>query len=252
MRRISFLDDNYPVRTVYTGWRDTLTLPDWRVPEARSAHLTAFLGTPLSDTVFAEETHSSHVRAVTAPHRASEAAYDGAAGLKPGGCDALVTEVRGVLLCIWTADCLPLTLYDPMHHAAAMVHCGWRGIRGGIPQNTLIAMAERYGTDPGEVVAAIGPCICADCYEVGGELREQFSPGYSKEEIHQIFRGRGDGKYLLDLRRAVTMQLEQAGVIPDRVHDIGICTFEDRDYPSFRRERKTEKGKQILSGIVLL
>ena len=251
MRAIPTLDHRWPVRTVYTGWEDTLHLPRWTDPAARDAHLQAFFPTPITP-VFAVETHSSHVWAVTDAAGSLVPAVTGEPGIKPGGYDALVTDVPGVLLCIWTADCLPLTLYDPVHHAAAMVHCGWRGICGGIAAGALTAMELRYGTRPGDVEAVMGPCICADCYEVGGELRERFALGYTAAEVDTLFRPGRAGKYLLDLRRAVCLQLEHSGAAAEHIHDLGICTFEDSRYPSYRRERRTEKGKQILSGIVLL
>ncbi|MDP2958132.1 MAG: polyphenol oxidase family protein, partial [Longimicrobiales bacterium] len=88
--------------------------------------------------------------------------------------DALMTDVPGLLLVIRTADCLPVFLVDKRNRAAAAVHCGWRGTEKRILEKAAEAMGRAYGSEPGAMLAALGPCIGSACYEVGPEVRESF------------------------------------------------------------------------------
>jgi copper oxidase (laccase) domain-containing protein len=88
--------------------------------------------------------------------------------------DALMTSVPGLLLVIRTADCLPVFLVDVKSQAAAAVHCGWRGTEKRILEKAAQAMGRTYGSKPGEMLAALGPCIGSPCYEVGAEVLESF------------------------------------------------------------------------------
>ena len=88
--------------------------------------------------------------------------------------DALMTNVPGLLLVIRTADCLPVFLVDAKNRAAAAIHCGWRGTEKRILEKAAEAMGRAYGSEPGAMLAALGPCIGPACYEVGPEVREGF------------------------------------------------------------------------------
>jgi YfiH family protein len=88
--------------------------------------------------------------------------------------DALMTDVPGLLLVIRTADCLPVFLVDEKNRAAAAVHCGWRGTEKRILERAVEAMVRSYGSEPGAMLAALGPCIGSACYEVGPEVRKGF------------------------------------------------------------------------------
>ena len=173
---IPFLDDRYPVRTVYTDSADWQRHADWQHFGTRNAALQDFVRTPLKRIVYAFEAHSGNVLAVSDEGGGfvEVAEVTDAMGLTDG-CDALVTAAPGVMLCVRTADCLPLFLYDSKKHAAAIAHCGWRNICNGIVSNTVDMMAERFGTNPKDAIAAFGPGICGKCYEVGNELVKAFS-----------------------------------------------------------------------------
>ncbi|MCD8326629.1 MAG: peptidoglycan editing factor PgeF [Lachnospiraceae bacterium] len=97
------------------------------------------------------------------------------------GFDGLITNLPGVTLAATFADCVPLYFVDIRHHAVGLAHSGWRGTCHRIAWSMLEAMKEAYGTEPGEVLAAIGPCICGDCYEVGEELDWEFQKGFAGE-----------------------------------------------------------------------
>lgn len=254
MRSISFLDGSYPVKTMITDREDWQSRSGWQDDDSRKSIIEDHLHTPLKRVIYARETHSGSVYSVSdndvsgALETISEDLRIGPAG----GYDAVVTAAPGILLCVWTADCIPLFLYDTVKHAAAIAHCGWRGICGGIAENTLEVMSRRFGSSPGNILAAFGPGICADCYEVGSELIEAFSSRFPRKELGELFLPKGNGKCLLDLRKAVSFILLREGIRSDRIHDTGICSYESGDFASYRRNGPSEASRQTLSGIVLL
>ena len=254
MHSISLLDDSYPVKTVITDREDWQCHSGWRDEDSRKTIIEAYLHTPLKRVLYAHETHSASVISVldddsAAPlEKISEDCRIGPSG----GYDAMVTSVPGILLCVWTADCIPLFLYDTAKHAAAIAHCGWKGICSGITENTLDVMGRRFGSSPANLLAAFGPGICADCYEVGSELIEAFSARFSREELGELFRPKENGKYLLDLRQAIVMELIRAGIEPSNIFDTGICSYESDRFASYRRDGRSVPCRQTLSGIVLL
>ena len=142
------------------------------------------------------------------------------------GVDALITDRPGIALFATYADCYPIVLWDPNHHAAGLVHAGWRGTEAHVATAALDAMSKEFGTRPKDVKAGIGPGICGNCYEVGGEVAERFDPAFVKPST-------GD-RYLLDLAAANTAQLNAAGVRD--VFNLDLCTRESEALPSHRRD----------------
>ena len=157
-------------------------------------------------------------------HGASVARVD-----EPGGSvddvDALVTNHAGVALFATFADCYPIVLWDPKHRCVALAHAGWRGTLAGVGPAAVKALHDEYGSDPGTIVAGLGPGICGRCYEVGEEVASQFDPRFVSD-------GPGAG-LLLDLAAANRAQLEEAGV--RHVHGLDLCTKETAFLPSHRR-----------------
>lgn len=136
------------------------------------------------------------------------------------GVDGLVTAEKNLLLSVRTADCVPVLLCDKSKNICAAVHAGWRGTVGGITVNAVELMVK-YGSERKNILAAIGPCIGSCCYEVGGEVYEEFinvSPEYSA-----FFRPVGE-KYMLDLVCANEFILETAGLKPENISSANICT----------------------------
>jgi polyphenol oxidase len=138
--------------------------------------------------------------------------------------DALITRDAGRAIGVRTADCVPLLLLDPAHHAVAAVHAGWRGSASAIVTRTLEHMAADFGTDPSAVFVALGPCIQACCYEVGDEVAKQFG-SVSGSSVH------------LDLPEVNRRHLLAAGVHSDHIFNSGLCTScRPELFFSFRRE----------------
>ena len=251
MKSIPFFDDRYPIKTVYSDSADWQRHDGWQHRDARNVVLRDYLNIPLKRIAYASEAHSGNVLAVSDEGDfAGETKGADAAG-STGEFDALVTATPGVLLCIWTADCLPLFLYDPERRIAAIAHCGWRSICNGIVTNTVDMMARRFDTNPQNIIAAFGPGICGNCYEVGDELVAAFSKRFSPDGARGFFTPKAKGKHLLDLRKVVSLELFCMGIQKENVHDLSICSYESEDYPSFRRNGPSDFGMQTLSGIVL-
>ena len=192
--------------------------------------LTQALGCPV---VIAHQQHTDHIRRIDDPLMPSELE----------GVDALITDRRDLCLCITTADCIPVLLYDPHTAAIAAVHAGWRGTAKRIVEKTISAMQREYGTKAQDLYAVIGPGICGRHYEVGTEVLEAFNDaGFP---LDQVAKGR-----LLDLPLANRLSLLQAGIPDTHIHDCAICTYEnDQEYFSYRREGP-HTGR-LLNGILL-
>ena len=152
--------------------------------------------------------------------------------------DALVTARPGIFLIMKTADCLPVFLVDPTQRVIAAVHCGWRGTRLRILERTVEEMRLRCGCRPSSLLAALGPCIAAPCYEVGEDVREAFREENAAGDDFRRIAGRA-GKYHFDLRAANRRQLIGAGIGARRVFDAAACTHCDPRLHSFRRDRDT-------------
>ena len=147
--------------------------------------------------------------------------------------DAAITGVRGALVGVQTADCVPILIADSHGRAVAAVHAGWRGTAAHIAERTVERFRERFDIPAGDLVAAIGPHNAACCYEVGSDVFEQF------DDPEPFQPGRSPGKWLLNLALANRRQLERAGVPADRIAASTLCTQCRPDlFFSYRREGK--------------
>jgi len=139
-----------------------------------------------------------------------------------GEGDALLACEPGVAVSVRTADCFPILLADPKTHTVAAIHAGWRGTVSGVVGTSLDRMRSEFGTDPVNIYAAIGPGIGACCYEVGIEVARQFG----KAEAGT-----------LDLAVENRNQLLAAGLKPDKIEQVGGCTFcRPAQFFSWRRD----------------
>ena len=144
--------------------------------------------------------------------------------------DAAVATKAGLVAAVLTADCMPLFFSDSRGSRVAVAHAGWRGLSGGVIENTVRAMQA----DPGDVVAWMGPAIGPDAFEVGAEVREAFVAADARAA--QAFRPHGPGKFMADLYALARQRLARAGVAS--VHGGGFCTRHDEErFFSYRREK---------------
>ena len=178
------------------------------------------IGADPGKLVMTKQTHTVNVRTVR-----EEDAGAGYVFARPyDDVDALVTNVPGLTLVCFSADCIPILAADPVHRAVGAAHSGWKGTVHDIAGNMLSVMQKEYGTDPADAVVAIGPSICADCYEIGEDVARLFREAYAPQLHEKILRKKDGGKYQLDLWQACTCNLMRAGVSPDHIAVTDICT----------------------------
>ncbi|HLM55073.1 MAG TPA: peptidoglycan editing factor PgeF [Pyrinomonadaceae bacterium] len=167
-------------------------------------------------------------------------------GSEQNRCDALTTRTPGVLLGVKTADCVPVLIGDPRTGACAAVHAGWRGTLAGIARRALARMGEEFGTRAADVRVAVGPAALDCCYEVGPEVVVAFRENFPGAD--SLFTPTREGHALVNLHRANSEQLVAAGVEPERIHLLPLCTMCRTDlFFSYRKEKRpdTPTGRHL-------
>jgi len=159
--------------------------------------------------------------------------------------DALVTNTPGIAIGVETADCVPILLVDPVARVVGAVHAGWRSTVQKIVQKAVASMHAEFKADPSRMLAAIGPAIGPECYEVDepvmGPIRATFS-FWSEAAV-----SRGNGKWGLDLVRLNQLELVQTGLAENNIHSLGLCTSCRRDsFYSFRAEGRTGRMLSVM------
>jgi YfiH family protein len=170
--------------------------------------------------------------------------------------DAFVSSNPDIAVAIRVADCVPLLMADRRRGVVAAVHAGWRGTAAGAAVAALDALEREFGTQPADVVAAIGPSIGPCCYEVGSELVDAFAAaGHERSLIDRWFlapapeRGsRERPKLRLDVVGANRDQLLLAGVPEAHIHVSGLCTAMHLDVLTSYRVEKDAAGR--LAGVI--
>ena len=194
---------------VSTGSQSSLNLAHGRGDsmenvEANLKILASALEFDPAKYVLTRQTHSDIVRMVT------DGDCNGFCHRDYPECDALVTNTPGVALMVFTADCTPVLLHDPVTGAVGAAHAGWRGTAQKIAAKTALAMVEHFGCDPGNIRAAIGPNIGQCHFETDADVPEAILAAYG-EEAAQFIEKRGE-KYHLDLKAINALALAQVGV----------------------------------------
>jgi hypothetical protein len=171
------------------------------------------LGVGPEHVATAHQVHSNRVQPV--------GAEDG--GQVVAKSDGLITNTPGLALLLRFADCQPILLYDPVHHALGLVHAGWRGVAQGMARRAVEAMQAAYGTRPADLKAGLGPAIGACCYRVGDEVASAM--GYSLPDWQKAMQPDPSGEgWRLDLSAANAQQLVAAGVRARSIERAGLCT----------------------------
>jgi YfiH family protein len=203
--------------------------------EAAWAGVARAVGVDGSRLVRADQVHGA---AVVVRRRGETVA---SSDTPPPQADILVADDPSLALAIQTADCVPLLMADSATGAVAAAHAGWRGLAAAVPQVTVAALAQAFGTRPADLIVAIGPSICAARYEVGDEVRQQFeAAGVGAAALARWFLpGARASHWQFDGWASARDQLEAAGVPPASIHGSALCTAGDPDLLcSYRRDGK--------------
>jgi len=175
--------------------------------------------------VLADQTHGDHIAIIDKKQSMGWQDRESAVA----HCDALVTDQKGVMLGILTADCVPILLYDPKHKVVGAIHAGWKGSVAGITAKCVALMQREFNSNPSEIIAGIAPSIGGCCYEVGSEVAAYFA------DYEGALRPKGE-KYMLDLPEVNRLQLIDAGVPAFQIERSGICTAcHEDDFFSYRK-----------------
>uniref|UniRef100_Q3ANW9 Purine nucleoside phosphorylase n=1 Tax=Chlorobium chlorochromatii (strain CaD3) TaxID=340177 RepID=Q3ANW9_CHLCH len=197
--------------------------------------LCAALGIEYQNLVTADQVHGTNI------YVAYEAGHY-------SGYDAFITNQPNRYLCIFTADCYPVLLYDPHHKAVAAIHAGWKGSAGKIVLKTLHAMQTHFGTVPGNCLAYIGAGISGSAYEVGMDVAHHFANDVLCSGC--AIEGTNEHKALLDLRKENYRQLLEAGIPSMHIEQSPYCTFRESDlFFSYRRDNGVTGRMVALIGL---
>ena len=184
--------------------------------------------------VFARQTHSCNVAVVTSENLLTTFS----------DTDALITNEPGLFICVQTADCVPVLLFDPKQKVVAAIHAGWRGTVSKIAQKAVQQMSETFGCDPANIIAGIGPSIHMHAYEVGREVVEAVqasfrnSPALLKPSLNE-------GKAYFDLWEANQTVLMESGIAEENIEVMGLCTFEHAGLFYSARREGVDTGRMV-------
>lgn len=202
--------------------------------------IAACLDSSVENMVCSDQTHTDHVRLVTAADR-------GKGVTRPKDyrdVDGLITQEKGIVLCTFFADCVPLFFVDPVRKAIGLSHSGWRGTVQKIGKKTVEEMKKAFGTDPGDVHAAIGPSICQNCYEVSEDVIEEFRRAFpeSGESSSPLWFQTKPGKYQLNLWEANRQVMLEAGIPASQIEVTDLCTCCNPDLLFSHRASHGKRG----------
>ena len=197
------------------------------------------LNCSLNDFVLSHQTHTTNVRVVTEADKGKgitkERDYE--------DVDGLITNVPGVVLSTFYADCVPLYFLDPVRKAIGLSHSGWRGTVNKMGMVTVRKMMEEYGCNPKDMIAVIGPSICVDCYEVSMDVAEEFMDAFAdSDNLDKIVIPKNKDKALLDLWQANLAVLLEAGIAAENISMPDICTACNKDVLFSHRASNGKRG----------
>lgn len=200
--------------------------------------ITAAIGVDCENLVFSQQTHTTNVRVVTEEDRGMGFTKK----LEYTDVDGLVTNVPGICLVTFYADCVPLYFVDPVKKAIGLSHSGWRGTVGKIGKVTVEMMKKEYGSDPKDIIAAVGPSICQDCYEVSEDVIMQFQKNFKETDWPQLFYKKENGKYQLNLWKANELIFQEAGILSEHIAVTNVCTHCNSDVLYSHRTTGNQRG----------
>lgn len=210
--------------------------PDKKIIHHNRALLAATMEIQERDLYFPSQVHKTRIVRVTRNTSKEELLET----------DALITNEKGICIAVMSADCVTVLLYDKKHKAIGAVHSGWRGTVARILEKTLEEMQRVFGTRGEDLVAAIGPSVCQESYEVGEEVVEAVHNSFGRESGLMI--PQPANKARLDLWKANKLQLVEFGVYDSRIEISDMCTVKNNDH--FFSARKGDAGR-FAAGIML-
>lgn len=204
----------------------------------------AAVGVDKERLVCSRQVHLDHVLRVTGAD-----AGKGITRERDYEADGLITNEPGLGLVIFSADCIPVLLHDPVGRAVGACHCGWRGTALGIAAKTVRRMAEEFGSDPSHLRCAIGPGISRCCFETDGDVPAALREALGAE-ADPFLEDHHNGKYHVDLKGINRHWLISAGVRPENISVCSSCTACELD--TFFSHRRTGQARGSLAAVIAL
>ena len=198
------------------------------------------LGVEVDHLLFINQCHSSDVVIVRSKEDAGGQIF----------ADALVTDVKGLCICVMGADCVPILVYDTVNKVVAAVHAGWKGTVASILTKTLSKMQTEFDCKMENILIGIGPSISQEKYEVGEEVYLQFKENFGADSDLIFIHNSETNKYFPDLWLANKMQAMKMGVLEHNIEIARICTFSNPEEFFSARYFKNKTGR-FAAGIVL-
>ena len=163
------------------------------------------------------------------------------------GIDALITDEKGIILSCFSADCVPILFYDPIHKTVGACHSGWRGTKGKILQNVVEEMRKHFSSNPAEILIAIGPSICKEQYVVSEDLALSFLEDYPDlgEDTASPIQRISKDKFQLDLWDLNRRIALNCGIKEEHISISGYCTMEN---PELFFSHRYSQGRRGLQG----
>lgn len=202
---------------------------------------------------FGEAAGFDNTRAVSINYAHSAELYQVKAGDEGRGitresvpkiCDGLYTAEENIPLMSFNADCVPLFFYDPKKRCAAACHAGWKGVAAHMAANAVKSLVS-LGCDAGDILAAVGPCISAEYYEVGEDVAGLFIDEFGGDTVQT--RG---GALFLDLNKACIDDMLGSGITTRNITDSGLCTYKEEELFFSHRRDKGKTG--AMAAVIML
>ncbi|MGM0496665.1 MAG: peptidoglycan editing factor PgeF [Bacteroidota bacterium] len=170
--------------------------------------------------LFPWQTHSGNIKIIVNPEEKRD---------NLGGTDGIITNLPGLCISVLTADCVPITFYDPSKQVIGVVHSGWRGTVKGIAGKMAQTFISEFNSKPSDILVGIGPSIGPDTYEVGKNVIDEVKNTFGKE-AELILQEEKKNKAYLNLWKANRILLEHAGIPSENIETAYICTYTDQEY----------------------
>ncbi|NQV13170.1 MAG: peptidoglycan editing factor PgeF [Parcubacteria group bacterium] len=211
----------------------------------RRRYLESFNIDP-QQVVLQNQQHTANITVVTQEDR-GQGVFSKQTAIKDN--DGLITADSDVYLGVFTADCVPVSFYDPQQKIVGIAHSGWQGTVKDIAGKMVAQMIKQFDSAPEDIIVYLGPSIGSCCYEVSRAKDDRVAK-FNAEFGDQVVKKKGE-KIYLDLWRAVELQLEQVGILPENIETSKICTCCSKEYklPSYYRDSKRGNVGTILSVI---
>ena len=190
------------------------------------------LGVEVEDFTYTQQTHTTNVVVVKTEDK----------GKRFAETDGMITNVPGICLVTFYADCVPLYFVDPVKKVIGLSHSGWRGTVGKIGKVTVEKMTTEYDCDPKDILAAIGPSICQDCYEVSEDVIDCFKEKFDEHLWDNLFYQKENGKYQLNLWEANHQIFLESGISEEHIAVTNVCTHCNPDVLFSHRTTGNARG----------